>query len=109
MAGTFTSICCCEESLHIQGIWAPSWARPGGTCRGQNNRSVTPPGEYFVGGASAVRISSRRDREVRCRTTAHQSSCSSFPLGQEELGSNGTISCINLWSLHYHTQDSILS
>ncbi|KAF8502708.1 hypothetical protein F5888DRAFT_1113768 [Russula emetica] len=81
MAGTFTSVYCCEESLPMREICTTYCTRPARTCRGQNDRSVAHPGECFLGGSSAVGTSPRRHRKVCCRATGHQLSCSSFPLG----------------------------
>jgi hypothetical protein len=72
------------KNLYISEELVPNIApAPAGTCRGQNDRSVAHPGEYFLGGISAVGTSPGRHRKVCCRSTAHESSCSSFPLGQE--------------------------
>jgi hypothetical protein len=48
MAGTFTSVRCFEESLHIGGICAPYCARPSRPCRGEIDNCH--PGEYFLKG-----------------------------------------------------------
>jgi hypothetical protein len=50
MAGTFTFIYCCEESIPIWGILHHTpWE-----LIGKNDRSVAHPAEYFFGGAPAV-------------------------------------------------------
>jgi len=54
LAGTFTSVCCCEESLHMQDIYSPYCARPARACRGKNDKSFAHPGEYSLGRVSAA-------------------------------------------------------
>ena len=48
-AGTFTPVCCCEESLPMQGMCTPYCARPARTCRRKNDRSFSRPRECFLG------------------------------------------------------------
>ena len=50
MAGTFTVHLLAVKNLYISKEFAPRIAtlRPGGTCRGQNDRSVARPGEYCL-------------------------------------------------------------
>jgi len=82
LAGTFTSVCCCEESLHMQDIYSPYCARPARACRGKNDKSFAHPGEYSLGRVSAAGTPPRGHRKVRWLPTAHQSPCSSSSLGQ---------------------------
>jgi hypothetical protein len=49
MAGSFTFICCCEESLLIEGICTTYCVRTARACWGPDDRGAAHPGEYFLG------------------------------------------------------------
>jgi hypothetical protein len=61
-----TSVCCCGESILIEGICATYPARTARACWGPNNRSIVVPLIIFS-------CRGFRPRKVRCPTTAHQS------------------------------------
>ena len=84
MVETLTSIYHGEESLSIQGIRARYRCRLARARRGQNNRSVAQPTEYFCGGARAIEIYPGKHWAVRCRAKAPslQSRYRYFHLGQ---------------------------
>src|SRR6266566_389271 len=89
MAGCFTFMCCCEESLLIGGVCSPYFARPARTCWGKNDRSFARPKEHFLKRFSVGRTPPQGNKEVRCRTTARWSPCNSFLLGKAEGDGEG--------------------
>src|SRR6267154_1379212 len=64
MAGYFTSIYCCEESLRVRAICATYRACAAEARWGRNDRSVAQITEYFPGGAPAIRTCPRRHWRV---------------------------------------------
>src|SRR6266849_6311331 len=81
MVGTSTSIYSCEKSLPIQTICATYRTRSAGD-HWRRNRSVVYPAESLLGGIPAVGICPGRRRPFHFCTTAHQSPCRHFCLGE---------------------------
>jgi hypothetical protein len=82
MVGAFTPFYGREESLLMQGICATYRACPARARWGQNDRSVTHPTEYTLGGTPAIGTCPGRHSAARCHATGQQSPHSSFSLGQ---------------------------
>jgi hypothetical protein len=82
LAGNFSPIYCCEESLRIQRICATYCVWPASARRGKNNRCVSHSAEYIFGGAPAIGTNRERHWEVYCCVTALRSSYSRFSLGK---------------------------
>src|SRR5258708_23390473 len=82
MAGNFTSIYCCEESLLVQGPCIMCCAIPSRPCRGTSDRiaSATCSSESFFGGTSPIGTCCRSYWEVCCCTTFLRSPYSHFSM-----------------------------
>src|ERR1700760_4627245 len=85
MAGSLTSIFRREESLHIPGIHAAYCARLARARRGKSDRSITRSADSFLGGLTPVGTCRGSHWEVRCCTTACQSSHYCFSLGKRQV------------------------
>ncbi|KAF8469873.1 hypothetical protein DFH94DRAFT_220515 [Russula ochroleuca] len=70
MVGAFTPFYGREESLLMQGICATYRACPARARWGQNDRSVTHPTEYTLGGTPAIGTCPGRHSAARCHATA---------------------------------------
>src|SRR5216684_1095531 len=72
MAGTFTPIYLCEESLPFQGTFTTYCALPSRARREKSVRSITHPAESFSGGTSFIigKARSGSHWEVCCSATA---------------------------------------
>ena len=82
--GSFTSICCCEEILYISEEFLPHIAPALEELVEARMTEVLPTLEnIFLEGLQPLGPLPERHKEFISRTTAHQSPCSSFPLGQE--------------------------
>src|SRR5216684_2490461 len=78
MAGNFTPIYRCEESLLIQGPCITSCAISSRPRRGTSDRIATCSSESFLGGTSPIRTCCRSYWEVCCCTTVRRSPHSHF-------------------------------
>ena len=82
MVGIFPTIYRGDESLPIQEICAKYRGRLATARWGQNDGSVAHSAEYIFGTAPAIGTYRGRHSEVRCCSTALQSTYNCFPLAE---------------------------